>query len=68
MLAINHNEIAGLSLKSRNANSTLLAQTIERLSSALRINSAKDDAAGQAIGNRMFANNQCGQGDLTWAG
>lgn len=56
MLAINHNEIAGLSLKSRNANSTLLAQTIERLSSGLRINSAKDDAAGQAIGNRMFAN------------
>ncbi len=56
MLAINHNEIAGLSLKSRNTNSTLLAQTIERLSSGLRINSAKDDAAGQAIGNRMFAN------------
>jgi len=56
MLAINHNEIAGLSLKSRNTNSTLLSQTIERLSSGLRINSAKDDAAGQAIANRMTAN------------
>ncbi|MEI7211017.1 flagellin FliC, partial [Pectobacterium carotovorum] len=28
---------------------------IERLSSGLRINSAKDDAAGQAIANRMTA-------------
>jgi len=56
MLAINHNEIAGLSLKSRNINSSMLSQTIERLSSGLRINSAKDDAAGQAIANRMFAN------------
>jgi len=56
MLAINHNEIAGLSLKSRKANTSLLSQTIERLSSGLRINSAKDDAAGQAIANRMFSN------------
>jgi flagellin len=56
MLAINHNEIAGLSLKSRKANTTMLSQTIERLSSGLRINSAKDDAAGQAIANRMFSN------------
>ena len=30
-----------------------LATSLERLSSGLRVNSAKDDAAGQAIGNRM---------------
>ncbi|WP_323011582.1 flagellin [Castellaniella sp.] len=33
-----------------------LGQAIQRLSSGLRINSAKDDAAGQAIANRMEAN------------
>lgn len=33
-----------------------LSQAIERLSSGLRINSAKDDAAGSAIANRMTAN------------
>lgn len=32
-----------------------LATSLERLSSGLRVNSAKDDAAGQAIGNRMHA-------------
>lgn len=37
--------------KSQNA----LQTSMERLSSGLRINSAKDDAAGQAIGNRMTA-------------
>lgn len=30
-----------------------LSTAMERLSSGLRVNSAKDDAAGQAIGNRM---------------
>src|SRR5690606_17284974 len=33
-----------------------LGNAIERLSSGLRINSAKDDAAGQAIANRFTAN------------
>jgi len=37
--------------KSQNA----LTTSMERLSSGLRINSAKDDAAGQAIANRMTA-------------
>lgn len=32
-----------------------LQTSMERLSSGLRINSAKDDAAGQAIANRMTA-------------
>lgn len=43
-----------------------LAQAIERLSSGLKINSAKDDAAGLAISNRMEvnirANNQISRG------
>lgn len=34
-------------------NTSVLQQSIERLSSGVRINSAKDDAAGQAIANRM---------------
>src|SRR5690606_5092290 len=38
--------------KSQNA----LGTAIERLSSGMRINSAKDDAAGQAIANRFTAN------------
>ncbi|TDR56123.1 flagellin [Halomonas ventosae] len=38
-------------MKSQNA----LQTSMERLSSGLRINSAKDDAAGQAIANRMSA-------------
>ncbi|MFC0338541.1 flagellin N-terminal helical domain-containing protein [Kushneria avicenniae] len=50
------------SISSRMANSQLdrtqrsLNQAIERLSSGLRINSARDDAAGQAIANRFQAN------------
>lgn len=36
----------------KRANSSL-ATAMERLSSGLRVNGAKDDAAGQAIGNRM---------------
>ncbi|WP_066459944.1 flagellin N-terminal helical domain-containing protein [Castellaniella caeni] len=37
-----------------------LGQAIQRLSSGLRINGAKDDAAGQAIANRMEANLRAG--------
>ena len=56
MLTINHNETAALSNKTRKTNSSELAKSIERLSSGLRINGAKDDSAGQAIANRMTAN------------
>ena len=38
-----------------NASKSALTTSMERLSSGLRINSAKDDAAGQAIANRMSA-------------
>lgn len=56
MLAINHNAHEGASLKAARNTTSALAQSIERLSSGLRINSAKDDAAGLAIANRMTAN------------
>jgi len=48
-----------LSLQTQNNLSTSqssLNSAIQRLSSGLRINSAKDDAAGQAIANRFTAN------------
>lgn len=51
--------ITSLHLTIRNQqdkSATRLSQAIERLSSGLRINGAKDDAAGQAIANRMTAN------------
>ncbi|BES86451.1 flagellin [Pectobacterium araliae] len=43
-------------LNQQGKSATRLSQAIERLSSGLRINGAKDDAAGQAIANRMTAN------------
>jgi len=56
MLAIKHNAHEGASLQSMRSTTPSLAQSIERLSSGLRINSAKDDAAGLAITHRMTAN------------
>ncbi|MDR5899473.1 flagellin [Halomonas vilamensis] len=52
-----------LSLKSQAHNTRAngaLATAMERLSSGLRINSAKDDAAGQAMANRMEASLRAG--------
>ncbi|RLM27182.1 hypothetical protein BIY29_02880 [Brenneria alni] len=40
-------------LNQQGKSSSSLSQAIERLASGIRINSAKDDAAGQAISNRM---------------
>jgi len=56
MLTINYNETAAMTNKTRYATDSVLGRTIERLSSGMRINSARDDAAGQAIANRMTAN------------
>ncbi|KAA5939465.1 flagellin [Pantoea sp. Bo_2] len=56
MLTINHNETAAITNKLRYGTDSVLGRTVERLSSGMRINSAKDDAAGQAIANRMTAN------------
>ncbi|WLI79085.1 flagellin [Kosakonia sp. H02] len=56
MQAINYNEMTGLNLTARKTTASTLQESIERLSSGLRINGAKDDAAGQAIANRMRSN------------
>ncbi|MVW69945.1 flagellin [Bordetella sp. 15P40C-2] len=55
MAVINTNILALNSQTNLNRSASALGSAIERLSSGLRINSAKDDAAGQAIANRMTA-------------
>lgn len=55
MSVINTNITAMLAQKNLRASQSTLQTSMERLSSGLRINSAKDDAAGQAIANRMSA-------------
>jgi len=56
MSVINTNYLALVSQNNLNKSKDALGAAIERLSSGLRINSAKDDAAGQAIANRFTAN------------
>ncbi|NLN68318.1 MAG: flagellin FliC [Alcaligenaceae bacterium] len=56
MSVINTNYLALVSQNNLNKSQQALGSAIERLSSGLRINSAKDDAAGQAIANRFTAN------------
>ena len=53
MSVINTNITSLLAQKNLNSSKASLTTAMERLSSGLRINSAKDDAAGQAIANRM---------------
>jgi len=55
MSVINTNYLALVSQNNLNKSKDALGAAIERLSSGLRINSAKDDAAGQAIANRFTA-------------
>jgi flagellin len=55
MAVINTNYLALVSQNNLNKSQSSLGTAIERLSSGLRINNAKDDAAGQAIANRMTA-------------
>ncbi len=52
---INTNVMSLNSQRALNRNQSALATSIQRLSSGLRINSAKDDAAGLAISERMSA-------------
>ncbi|MEI2417577.1 flagellin [Orrella sp. JC864] len=56
MSVINTNYLALVSQTNLSKSQNSLGTAIERLSSGLRINSAKDDAAGQAIANRFTAN------------
>ncbi len=53
---INTNSLSLITQNNINKNQNALSTSIERLSSGLRINSAKDDAAGQAIANRFTSN------------
>lgn len=53
---INTNTLSLLTQNNLNKSQSALNTSIQRLSSGLRINSAKDDAAGQAIANRFTAN------------
>jgi len=55
MSVINSNLNALVSQESSRASNLKLSRSMERLSTGLRINSAKDDAAGLAISNRMTA-------------
>ncbi|WFL66026.1 FliC/FljB family flagellin [Pantoea sp. X85] len=53
---INTNSLSLITQNNINKNQSAMSTAIERLSSGLRINSAKDDAAGQAIANRFQSN------------
>jgi flagellin len=53
MSVINTNIPSLNAMRQLNSNSNVMAQTLQRLSSGLRINSAKDDAAGLAISERF---------------
>lgn len=56
MAVINTNSLSLVAQNNLNKSQSALGTAIERLSSGFRINSAKDDAAGQAIANRFTAN------------
>ncbi|OCZ72417.1 flagellin [Achromobacter xylosoxidans] len=53
---INTNYLSLVAQNNLNKSQSSLGTAIERLSSGLRINSAKDDAAGMAISNRFTSN------------
>lgn len=53
---INTNSLSLLTQNNLNKSQASMNTAIQRLSSGMRINSAKDDAAGQAIANRFTAN------------
>ena len=56
MAVINTNTLSLVTQNNLSKSQSSLGTAIERLSSGLRINSAKDDAAGQAIANRFTSN------------
>ena len=56
MAVINTNTLSLMTQNNLTKSQSSLGSAIERLSSGLRINSAKDDAAGQAIANRFTSN------------
>lgn len=61
MAFINTNQLSLSGQNQLKRSQSSMETAIERLSSGLRINGAKDDAAGQAIANRMETNLQAGK-------
>ncbi|WP_251048399.1 flagellin [Halomonas sp. ISL-56] len=61
MAVINTNQLSLSGQNQLKRSQSAMDTAIERLSSGLRINGAKDDAAGQAIANRMETNLQAGK-------
>jgi len=55
MTVINTNIAASITANAMKANQRVMENTMERLSTGMRINSASDDAAGLAIGSKMEA-------------
>ena len=53
MATINTNMSANIASNAMTRNERSMSSTMERLSTGLRINSAKDDAAGLQISNRL---------------
>ena len=53
MATINTNMAANIAANALTRNERTMGSTMERLSTGLRINSAKDDAAGLAISSKM---------------
>ena len=53
MTVINTNVAATVTAQAMKSNQRSMETTMERLATGLRINSAKDDAAGLAIGTKM---------------
>ena len=53
MATINTNMAANIAANSMTRNERSMSTTMERLSTGIRINSAKDDAAGLAISSKM---------------
>ena len=53
MTVINTNVAASVTANAMKANQRAMDTTMERLATGLRVNSAKDDAAGLAIGTKM---------------
>ena len=53
MATINTNMSANIAANAMTRNERSMSQTMERLSTGIRINSAKDDAAGLAISSKM---------------
>ena len=58
MININTNYGSMYASKAASASQRQMDVAMERLSTGLRINSAKDDAAGQAVATRLTAESQ----------